>query len=300
MERRAVARRAPGICLKMRIRADCLAEMSHNAARRHAGRHALKRNWEDLVAKWVESKNVGGVSEVTLLTPIKKGFIPGEGRTYEQRLHQALTLTQERIANGYPTAISTIPTIHFARWLILRPQQYLCGDVDPRGRLTYGATNLADDTAIKLEMEKLTSWLFFTSNFDGDMMAYLRDFAVFLGEDLDHVWGNCEGYPAKGASRDFDGFWAYAKKYQLTTHAFYNAYPGLSVPRIHQLAAFKDLFDAFVARTRDGDGRSIEGLAEAFDQFVAETACFPSAFPDAGGMYRIPVPTGEIHRRGAG
>ena len=100
------------------------------------------------MARWVESKNVGGVSEVTLLTPIKKGFIPGEGRTYEQRLHQALTLTQERIANGYPTAISTIPTIHFARWLILRPQQYLCGDVDPRGRLTYGATNLADDTAI--------------------------------------------------------------------------------------------------------------------------------------------------------
>src|SRR6266568_3217270 len=265
---------APGICLKMRIRADCLAEMSHNAARRHAGRHALERNREDLVARWVESKNVGGVSEVTLLTPIKKGFIPGEGRTYEQRLHQALTSTQERIANGYPTAISTIPTIHFARWLILRPQQYLCGDVDPQGRLTYGATNLADDTAIKLEMEKLTSWLFFTSN--------------------------CEGYPAKGASRDFDGFWAYAKKYQLTTHAFYNAYPGLSVPRIHQLAAFKDLFDAFVARTRDGDGRSIDGLAEAFDQFVAETACFPSAFPDAGGMYRIPVPTGEIHRRGAG
>jgi len=131
--------------------------MSHNAARRHAGRHALERNREDLVARWVESKNVGGVSEVTLLTPIKKGFIPGEGRTYEQRLHQALTLTQERIANGYPTAISTIPTIHFARWLILRPQQYLCGDVDPRGRLTYGATNLADDTAIKLEMEKLTS-----------------------------------------------------------------------------------------------------------------------------------------------
>src|SRR5438034_1107740 len=98
--------------------------------------------------------------------------------------------------------------------------------------------------------------------------ANLRDFAVFVGEDLDHVWGNCEGYPAKGASRDFDGFWAYAKKYQLTTHAFYNAYPGLSVPRIHQLAAFKDLFDAFVARTRDGDGRSIDGLAEAFDQFV--------------------------------
>src|SRR6266700_2657195 len=66
---------APGICLKMRIRADCLAEMSHNAARRHAGRHALERNREDLVARWVESKNVGGVSEVTLLTSITSGAI---------------------------------------------------------------------------------------------------------------------------------------------------------------------------------------------------------------------------------
>jgi hypothetical protein len=253
--------------------------------------------WEDIVAKWVESKNVGGVSEVTLLTPIKKGFIPGEGRTYEQRLHQALTLTQERIAKGYPTAASTIPTIHFARWLILRPQQYLFRDVDPQGNLTYGATNPTDDKTIKLDMEKLTSWLFFTSNFDEDMMAYLRDFAVFLGDDLDHIWGNCEGYPAKGARRDFDAFWAYAKKYQLTTHAFYNAYPGLSVPRIQQLAAFKDLFDAFVARTRRSDGRSIDGLGEAFDRFLIETACFPSAFPDAGGIYQIPVTTGAIHRR---
>jgi hypothetical protein len=241
------------------------------------------------VARWVESKNVGGVSEVTLLTPIKKGLIPGEGRTYEQRLHQALTLTQERIANGYPTAASTIPTIHFARWMILRPQQYLYSDADPQGRITYGAPHQPDDAAARVDFGRLTSWLLFTSNFDGDMMAYLRDFAVFLGDDLDHIWGNCEGYPPKGAKRDFDAYWAYAKKYQLTTHAFYNAYPGLSVPQIHQLVLFKRLFDRFVARTRDRNGRSCDGLAQAFDQFLVETACFPSAFPDAGGIYQIPA-----------
>ncbi len=71
------------------------------------------------MAKWVESKNVGGVSEVTLLTPIKKGFIPGEGRTYEQRLHQALTLTQERIwipEEGSPTAQPTWRTTRQSSW----------------------------------------------------------------------------------------------------------------------------------------------------------------------------------------
>lgn len=220
---------------------------------------------------WVTSKSVGGVSEVTLFTPIKKGLIPGELRTFEQRLEADLQLVQQRIDQGIPTPIGHLPTIHFARWLILRPTQYLyCDKVD-------------------VDLNTLTSWLFFTSNFDGDMKTYLRDFSVVLGEDVDRIWGNCEGYPPGGA-RDFDAYWAYAKRYQLTTDAFSNAYPGLSVPRIRQLAVFKELFDAFVARTRGPDGRSIAGLADAFDRFIAETATIPGGFPDADGIYRIALP----------
>jgi hypothetical protein len=237
------------------------------------------REWGRFVAKWVESKMVGGVSEVTLLTPIKKGLVPGEGWTYEQRLHAELNSIQKRVIEGYPTPIHRVPTIHFARWLILRPQQYLYCDVKD-GRLPGGEP---------IRLEDLTSWLLFTSNFDGDMKAYLRDFAVFLGDDVDRIWGHCEGYPPLGSQGDFDGYWAYAKKYQVTTQAFYNAYPGLSVPRIHQLQVFKELFDDFVARTRRPDGRSIEGLADAFDQFVVETASFCSRFPDSGGIYQIPI-----------
>jgi hypothetical protein len=220
---------------------------------------------------WVTSKTVGGVSEVTLFTPIRKGLVPGELRTFEQRLEADLQLVQQRIDQGTPTPIGHLPTIHFARWLILRPTQYLYCD------------------KVRVDPDTLTSWLFFTSNFDGDMKTYLRDFSVVLGEDVDRIWGNCEGYPPGGA-RDFDAYWAYAKRYQLTTDAFSNAYPGLSVPRIRQLAVFKELFDAFVARTRGPDGRSIAGLADAFDRFIAETATIPGGFPDADGIYRIALP----------
>jgi len=254
---------------------------------------------------WVTSKSVGGVSEVTLLTPIKKGLVPGELRTYEQRLDTELQLVQQRIDQGIPTPVGHLPTIHFARWLILRPNQYLCRDKDHlyrderKIRSADGSPGNADAQRVKvdLDLDTLTSWLFFTSNFDGDMKTYLRDFSVVLGDDVDRIWGNCEGYPP-GGSRDFDAYWAYAKQYQLTTDAFSNAYPGLSVPRIRQLAAFKDLFDAFVARTRGPDGRSVAGLADAFDRFIAETATIPGGFPDADGSYRILLPAERDARLG--
>jgi hypothetical protein len=249
---------------------------------------------------WVTSKSVGGVSEVTLLTPIKKGLVPGELRTWEERLDTELQLVQQRIDKGVPTPVGHLPTIHFARWLILRPNQYLYCDKHlywdgVKIRSGDGASGDAGAQEVELDLDTLTSWLFFTSNFDGDMKTYLRDFSVVLGDDVDRIWGNCEGYPP-GGSRDFDAYWAYAKQYQLTTDAFSNAYPGLSVPRIRQLAAFKDLFDAFVARTRGPDGRSVAGLADAFDRFIVETATIPREFPDADGSYRIVLPA-ERHTR---
>ena len=251
---------------------------------------------------WVDSKYVGGVGEVTLLTPIKKGLVPGELRTYEQRLHAELQSVQQRIEKGFPTPVARLPTIHFARWLLLRPAQYLYSDKDQLycggkdGAILYWNDGTAPNgKKVKVDLDTLTSWLFFTSNFDGDMKTYLRDFSVVLGEDVDRIWGNCEGYPPEG-SKHFDAYWAYAKRYQLTTHAFYNAYPGLSVPRIHQLDVFKRQFDSFVAKTRRHDGRSIAGLSEAFDRFIAETATIPVGFPDAGGVYEIAVPDGTKAR----
>jgi hypothetical protein len=236
------------------------------------------------MVEWIASKTVGGVSEVTLFTPIKKGVVPGESRTWEQRLHERLASVQQRVVKGLPTPISRIPAIHYARWLIVRPEQYLYYD------------QAAVRNGRNAQSERVfTSWLFFTSNFDGDMKSYLRDFAVFLGDDVDGIWGNCEGYPPGGA-RDFDAYWAYARQHQLTTHAFYNAYPGLSVPRIHYLAEFKQRFDAFVAATRRPDGASIDDLPAAFDRFIAETATIAGDFPDDGGVYQVPVLFGSARR----
>ena len=110
--------------------------------------------------EWAKSKTVGRMTEVTLFTPIRQGFIPGEGRTYEQRLAGALESVQQRVLDGVPTPIGVMPTIHFARWLILRPAQYLqYSVVDPDAK----------------KNPTLHSWLFFESNFDGELKDYLRE-----------------------------------------------------------------------------------------------------------------------------
>jgi hypothetical protein len=217
--------------------------------------------------EWARSTTIGRATEVTLFTPITPGLIPGEGRTYEQRLASALDSVQRRVLRHVPTPIGVMPTIHFARWLILRPGQYLQN------------SGLAPE-----QNPTLRSWLFFESNFDGELKDYLREFSVFLGEDVDRIWGNCEGWP-EGGSRNFETYWDYAKRHQIPTHAFYAAYPDLSVGRIRQLQRFKRAFDQLIARTRQPDGSTIPDVAKLLDEFLAENTVYPSDFPKEGGTY---------------
>lgn len=217
---------------------------------------------------WAESKSVGTANELTLLTPIATGQVPGERRTYEERLREALDSVQDRIEKGIPTPISISARIHFARWVILRPEQYL--------RRAHTEDRAAGNA------KPPNSWLLFTSNFDGSLASYLRDFSVYLHEDVDRIWSNCEGYPG---ARNFERFWLYARRHQINTSAFYAAYPELSVAQIQQLSAFRDRFDEFVARTRRPDGSSVDNIGPAFDKFLAEYQQFTRDFPGPGGTF---------------
>jgi hypothetical protein len=235
--------------------------------------------------RWAQSKFVGGVTELVLLTPITPGPIPGERRTYEERLRAELGSIQRRVDRGLNTPISIIPTIHFAGWLILRPEQYLQGSTFPASAAPSLDPYAPADRPAAHDYG-FRSWLFFTSYFDGDLKDYLREFSSFLGKDVDRVWGNCEGYP-EGGSMDFEAFWQYAKRYQIETDAFFNAHPNLSVPRIHQLKVFKDRFAAFVRATRNADGTSVEGVGDLLDKFILENQAYTADFPAIGGTYDV-------------
>ncbi|HVG44079.1 MAG TPA: hypothetical protein VM890_05090, partial [Longimicrobium sp.] len=100
--------------------------------------------------------------------------------------------------------LAGIPSIHFARWVI----------VDGGRRLV------------------------FFSNFDGSWDNYLGDFIDKSHNGLTAVWSNCVGFPRTtglvgGGATDEQQFKAYSRDSQIPTQVWYSAYRWLSVSNIN-------------------------------------------------------------------
>jgi hypothetical protein len=246
---------------------------------------------------WAMSKTVGGVTEIAVLAPVKKGTVPMERRTYEERLVGVIDNLADRHRRGLPTELTRIPAIHFGRLILIRPEQYLLhsnlGDVqyesDP-DRTTPtaggGVPSPIDDYAAEDRMMprgELRTFLLTLVEFDGDLKVYMRDIAKFLGGDFDRVFENCEGYRT---TDNFEDFWLWIRRYQINTNLFYAPYANLSVVRIKQLEDFKARFDAFVSRVRSPLGQRSGSMDELFDEFLRENQRRASDFPTAGGVFK--------------
>ncbi len=179
----------------------------------------------------------GGVNELTIITTVKPGRPPGAVFTYLQQLQTVLDSVRDRETSGVPTPIRLVSTIHFARWI-------LWNDGD-------------------------TNKLIFTSNYDGSMWQYLRDFSSLIAEDMDRVWGNCVGYP-EGGCRDFDAFWDYVKQHQVETDCFFAALPGESLRQREALIEFKRAFDRFVAQQLAVGGQDTDNFYRQFCLFLKQ------------------------------
>lgn len=188
-----------------------------------------------------DSRYLGGVNELTIITTIRQGRVPGTTLTYLQQLQAVLDSIRNRETKGIPTPIRLIATIHFARWIIWK-------DGDQHR-------------------------LIFTSNYDGSMWQYLRDFAALIAEDMDRVWGNCEGYPEKGC-RDFEAFWQYVTDHQVQTTAFYAAIPDESLVRRESLRDFRAAYDRFLSRTLAVGVSDHQDFYDQFCQFVRENQSY--------------------------
>lgn len=252
------------------------------------------------LAPWAQSKTIGGVSEIAVLSPIRTGCPDGERRTHEERLRATIADLARRHGRGLPTELNRVPSIHFGRMIILRPEQYLVCSEKVSGLKYYDRQERAtkDGGQIPMPIDEVAqvpgpvptfrSWLLTLVEFDGDLKLYLRDIAHFLGGDFDLVFRDCEDYPG---TKHFEEFWQWIRRYQINIDLFYATYPNLTVTRIKQLEAFKRRFDAFVASVRPphGDPRQIDGL---FDKFLHDNLQYPHNFPDIDGKFP-PFPSGD-------
>lgn len=107
-----------------------------------------------------------------------------------------------------------IPTIHFARWVMIDDQKRM---------------------------------LFF-SNFDGSWQQYLGDFIDKSGWGLTGIWSNTKKFPRTkflltGGAYDEEHFLAWSRYYQIPTAVWYCAYPHLSIKNINNNTQIRnDLF----------------------------------------------------------
>jgi len=242
---------------------------------------------------WATSKTIGGVSEIAVLAPIKTGCFPGEQRSYEERLAEAIQNLADRHQLGLPTELGKISSIHFGRMIIIRPEQYLLyskldGVSYQEGSETAagGVPERIDDyidLSEKGDRPKVRSFLLTLVEFDGDVKAYMRDVAEFLARDFDRIFENCEGYPT---TRDFEVFWLWIRRYQINTNLFYAPYSNLSTVRIKQLEEFKRRFDAFVAQVYSPNGQRMKPVDELFEQFLRDNQRYARDFPTPSGIFR--------------
>lgn len=146
------------------------------------------------------------VNQMTLVSDIKPGLV----RQVSLRLVLAAInlLARYHYNRGH---LGGIPTIHYARWVII-----------DRGRR-----------------------LLFFSNFDGSWESYLGDFIDKAAKGLTGIWSNTRGFPAtrylvlQGGARDEERFKIWARAQQVRTQVWYAAYPDLTVRNINNDTAIR-------------------------------------------------------------
>jgi hypothetical protein len=99
--------------------------------------------------------------------------------------------------------LSGIPTVHFARWLIINEGKQML----------------------------------FLSNYDGNSENYLRDFIHIAAKQLTLMFCHTEGYPPTrlmvfGGAKDAEGFMTWARSKQIITNVWYSANKEVTVDNI--------------------------------------------------------------------
>ena len=147
---------------------------------------------------WAASKSIGGVTEIAVLTPVKKGAVPLERRSYEERLVAVIDNLADRHRRGLPTELAKIPVIHFGRMIIIRPEQYLLHSnvqgvqyypdsnrkMQPGARVPRPIDDYMAGDSMK-QAGELRTFLLTLVEFDGDLKVYMRDIAKILGTDFE-------------------------------------------------------------------------------------------------------------------
>lgn len=187
---------------------------------------------------------------LTVLSPIRSGS--GEGRSHVDYVRAVLA----GFGNGADSPLAAVESTHMARLAVLDDVFYQSYPAAP------------DHLASK--------YLFFSTNFDGDLDGYLELLRSRIPDEIDHLWRHCVGFPGTG---DPVAFRDYFKRCQIDNAIFFADYPDATVQDV--LRAL-DLQRAFVGFVADHQQAAPAELKRAFEQFLEAAGSRP--LPKPGSM----------------
>jgi hypothetical protein len=171
------------------------------------------------MAKEITSKNIGGITDLVVLAPIKNGFITAfENITYETRLK----LTAEALHKVRVSAREHELIAPFADTAerILSLLDFRIGIVD-RNLIE---TDVKIASTVSLHPKR---YMYLVATFDGPWEPYMRLIWKPLGPFLDLLLCNCEGY-ISAQEHSFAEYAQWVRDHQLDSAIFYST-TGLTV-----------------------------------------------------------------------
>ena len=166
------------------------------------------------------SNIAGKAYAMNLITPIKWYMVPINKFIF--------WLAGKRLFRPKLSGLLTLSLIHYARWVIIKPNEF------PRL-----------DSSQPEEDLKYTYMLFF-SNFNGSWEQYVDSFSAAIPSGLDLLWYRNIKWPKSVPENPFHDYVTYN---QIWTNYYYNAYPMASANDVKSAKKVKDRLTAFAEKT---------------------------------------------------
>lgn len=160
---------------------------------------------------------------------------------------------------GALKGLLTLSLIHYARWVIIKPDQFPHLDAkQPKEKLHY-------------------AYMMFFSNFNGSWDQYVDSFTFAIPGGLDLFWKWNIRYPKSVALTPFHDYIRYN---QIETIHYYNAYP---LATSNDIKGAKTLKNALIQFQQESQGKSDDEFLALYNSLLR------SLQHDLGDMYPTPI-----------
>ncbi len=126
----------------------------------------------------------------------------------------------------------------------------------------FGQSSLTHSAAFTIlpsnAFQRLGSRLLFTSNYDGELLDYLRHLSLNLKDYLNNIWNYCRGY-ADGDIYHRQKFSQFIRSHSFNSSKFASALPGVTVRDISESEALCMEIDNILDSVKRGTKTSFQG-----------------------------------------